>query len=211
MLRAATDFCCFPGWTPDVKSSAPADNSSPAIDKNVNGRLFTAGAWVRSQVNSCGICSGQIGTGAVYLQALRCSPFNINPPMLDTYLLIYYGRYIIVATDSVVKYHTWKIKIIIRLLKIPVWFILKHFSYEGTGHAGLYMGYYLLNFSKWAFWQITLKMPFWELQLFQCCVQCVMLTWKLTPIRNLRPRFCGAIHEAVYCQALRVYTWSLHL
>lgn len=56
-----------------------------------------------------------------------------------------------------IKYRTWKRKIIIHLLKIPVWFIRKIFSYEGTGHAGLHIGYYLLNFSKRAFWQITLK------------------------------------------------------
>jgi len=182
MLRAATDFCFVPGWTPDVKSPAPADNSSHAINKNVNGRLFTAGARVRSQTNSCGFCGGQIGTGAVLFECFRFSPFSINPPVLDTYSLIYYRRYIIVATNSVIKYHhSWKRKIIIHLLKIPLWFILKTFSYEGNGHAGLHVGYCLLNSSKRAFSQITLKMTFWELQCFCGCVQCVMFLW-LCPV-----------------------------
>jgi len=76
------------------------------MNKNVNGRLFTAGTWVRSQANSCGVCGGQIGNGAVLLRVFRFSPFSINPPMLGTYLLICYRRYIIVVTDIIIKYHT---------------------------------------------------------------------------------------------------------
>jgi hypothetical protein len=58
---------------------------------------------------------------------LRFSPFGINPQMLGTYSLIYYRHYIIVTPDSVIKYHTWKRKMIIHMLKIPVWFILIKF------------------------------------------------------------------------------------
>lgn len=156
MLRAATDFCFVPGWTPDVKSSARADNSNPVLDENVNGRLSTAGATVPSQANSCEDFGGQIGTGAVFLRVFRFYPFSINPPMHGTYSLIYYRRYTIIATDSVFKYHTWKRKLVIYLLKIRLSFILETFFVwrHCTGRTAY--GLLFTEFIKKIFWQITL-------------------------------------------------------
>jgi len=45
---------------------------------------LTTEAWVHSQVSPCAICSGQSGSGQIFLQVLWFSPANIIPPMLHT-------------------------------------------------------------------------------------------------------------------------------
>jgi hypothetical protein len=51
-----------------------------AIAQAVSHRLPIAAARVRAQVKSCGICGGQSGTGAGFLQVLRCSLTILIPP-----------------------------------------------------------------------------------------------------------------------------------
>jgi hypothetical protein len=49
----------------------------------VSRRPLTTEARVRAQVNPCGICDGQSGTGTGFLRVLRFSPVNIIPPSLS--------------------------------------------------------------------------------------------------------------------------------
>jgi hypothetical protein len=51
-----------------------------AIAQVVSRWLPTAAARVRSQVRSCGICGGQSGTGASFLQVLRFPLPVLIPP-----------------------------------------------------------------------------------------------------------------------------------
>jgi hypothetical protein len=59
-----------------------------AIAQAVSRRLPTAAARVRSQVRSCGICGGQSGTGADFLNVLRLPLPIFIPPAAST-LIIY--------------------------------------------------------------------------------------------------------------------------
>jgi hypothetical protein len=52
-----------------------------AIAQEVSGRLPTAGAQVRAQVRSCGVCSGQSGTGEEFLRVLQFPLPILIPPI----------------------------------------------------------------------------------------------------------------------------------
>jgi hypothetical protein len=65
-----------------------------AIAQAVSRRLPTAAVRIRAQVRSCGICGGQIGTGAGFLQALRSPlPILIPPTALHSSSSIIRGWY----------------------------------------------------------------------------------------------------------------------
>jgi hypothetical protein len=55
-------------------------NHGRAIAQALSRRLPTAATWVRTQVNSCGICGGRSGTGARFLRVLRFPMPIFNPP-----------------------------------------------------------------------------------------------------------------------------------
>jgi hypothetical protein len=69
-----------------------------AIVQAVSRRLPTAAARVRAQVKSCGICDGQSGPGAGFLQVLRFPlPVLIPPTNCSTI--------IIVVIINIISYH----------------------------------------------------------------------------------------------------------
>jgi hypothetical protein len=55
-------------------------NFGRAIAQAVSRRLPTAAARVRAQVRLCGICGGQLGTGAGFLRGFRFSLPILIPP-----------------------------------------------------------------------------------------------------------------------------------
>jgi hypothetical protein len=59
---------------------SPHFNTGRTIAQAVSRRLPTVTAWVRAQVRSCGICGGQSGTGAGFLQVLRFPLPILIPP-----------------------------------------------------------------------------------------------------------------------------------
>jgi hypothetical protein len=57
-----------------------ASESGRAIAEAVSRQFPTSAAWVRSHVRPCGICGGQIGTGAGFLQVRQFTlPIRIPP------------------------------------------------------------------------------------------------------------------------------------
>jgi hypothetical protein len=51
-------------------------------------RVLTAAARIRSQIQSCGICCGQSGTGAGFLSVLRFPlPIIIPPNSPDSFII----------------------------------------------------------------------------------------------------------------------------
>jgi hypothetical protein len=55
------------------------------ITQEVSNRLLTAAVWVRTQVRSCGICGGQIGTVAGFLRIFRFPLSVLIPPTAALY------------------------------------------------------------------------------------------------------------------------------
>jgi len=64
-------------------------------------------AWVQFQANSCGTCSKQNGIGTYFfLSALLLSPATIIPPVFHTHSFMHKQCYTILASDSIIKWHT---------------------------------------------------------------------------------------------------------
>jgi hypothetical protein len=59
-----------------------------AIAQAVSRWLPTAAAWILARVKSCGICGGQSGTGAGFLQVL--STANLHSTNCSTITIIYH-------------------------------------------------------------------------------------------------------------------------
>jgi hypothetical protein len=54
----------------------------------VSRRPLTAEAWVRAQVNSCGICGGQSGTGTGFSPSSSFFPCQDHPTVvLQTHII----------------------------------------------------------------------------------------------------------------------------
>jgi hypothetical protein len=73
------------------------------IAQAVGHQFPTAAAWIRAQVRSCGICGGQSGTGAGFLQVLRFPlPILIPPTSLHSSSITrgWYNRPVVADTPS---------------------------------------------------------------------------------------------------------------
>jgi hypothetical protein len=70
---------------------------------------LTSGGWVLFQVSPRRICRGLSGTGEDFLRILRhCHISYHSIKEANTYSFTYHRRYIILATDSIVKYN-WRL------------------------------------------------------------------------------------------------------
>jgi hypothetical protein len=80
---------------------------SRAVAQAVSHQALTTEAWVWSQASPRAIYGGQSGTGQAFLRVFLFSAVCMSPPLLQAHSIIYPRCYIILAADSVVKWHAY--------------------------------------------------------------------------------------------------------
>jgi len=93
--------------TETLQSSDVGVSNQQRLDSNMawvaTYQLLTKEVCVQFQANSC----GTYGTGTdFFLSALLLSPATIIPPMFHTHSFMHKQCYTILASDSVIKWHT---------------------------------------------------------------------------------------------------------
>ena len=79
------------------------------INQAVSRRLVIVKSRIPSQASSCEICDGQSGNETVFSPSVSVSPVCIVPPVLLLGISYIYCRsYIILATDCIIKQHSYR-------------------------------------------------------------------------------------------------------
>jgi hypothetical protein len=80
---------------------------SHAVAQAVSHQPLTKEAWVWSRASPLGIYGGQSGMGQAFLWVFLFCTVSMSPPLLHAHSFIYLRCYIILAADSVVKWHSY--------------------------------------------------------------------------------------------------------
>jgi hypothetical protein len=84
------------------------------INQTVSHRPVNVKSWIPSRAISCGICDGQSGNEIGFSPSISVSPLCTIPPVLLLNISFIYCRsYIILATDCIIKQHSYRRKICI--------------------------------------------------------------------------------------------------